>query len=196
MRLTTTDNVAQAEANIDALLARILESALPRAANTLRDQAQTAGYRKINEVYDIPARTMDQYTTLKVSTPNDLEASITVKGRGFPLSTLRPVQTKQGVTILIKRRRVLVPHAFMVARFGQHVFARGSYGGKGAVRPTGESFGRFVFGSGRLPISELYSFAPPDCLSNNDVRQTMDDRVEQQAPAVLKRELAAVARGF
>ena len=84
----------------------------------------------------------------------------------------------------------------MVAKFGQHVFVRGGYGGKGGVKPTGQSFGRFVFGKGRLPINELYSFAPPDTLNNVDVRRVMDDRIEQQAPAILKRELSAVARGF
>lgn len=197
MRLKTRDNLPEVEADLDALRDRILSVAAPRAINTLQDQAQTAGFREIKQVYDIAPATMDKYTTVKLARAGELEASITVKGRGFPLSTFKPVQNRTGVAVTIKGKRVTIPHAFMVARFGQHVFARGAYGGKGkGVRPTGETFGRFVFGRGRLPINELWTFSPPDCLANPNVKDAMDAKVEESAPKQLKRELSAIARGF
>jgi len=181
----------------------IRDIAEPRAINTLADQAEVAGDRKVAELYGISARTLQRYTTRKDARANDLEASITVKGRGFPLSEFRPVPTARGVQVTIKGRTFVIPHTFMVKRkFGRNVFARGAYGGKGISRPTGESFGRFLFdrgGIGRrhgLPINKLYTFAPPDTWSNPTVTAAMQDRVDSQAAAVLRREVAAVTRGF
>lgn len=197
MRMNSRDNLPDVERDLDALRERILITAAPRFLNTLQDQAQTAGFREIRNEYQIQPATMDRYTTVQPARAGDLEASITVKGKGFPLSTFKPVQTKQGVAVTIKGRRVLIPHAFMLERFGSHVFARGAYAGKSkGMKPTGETFGRFAFGRGRLPISELWSFAPPDCLSNGKVQGVMNDRVAEQAPKILERELKAVARGF
>lgn len=196
MRMSATCDTSKGRAQLDALRAGIEDVAKPRTANTLADQAETVGFRKIGELYGIPARRMAQYASRRDARAGDLEASITVKGRGFPLSEFRPRQTAKGVAVTIKGRTFVIPHAFMVRKFGQHVFARGAYGGKGLRKATGESFGRFAYGRTRLPINELYSFAPPDAWSNPEVVQAMDDRVESQAPSVLRREIAAVTRGF
>lgn len=196
MRLSVKVDTAKGFGQIDRLLERIEEVAKPRALNTLADQAETEGFRKIAQVYQIPARTMAQYASRKDARSGDLEASITVKGRGFPLSVFRPRQTANGVAVTIKGRTFVIPHTFMVRKFGQHVFARGAYGGKGVRRATGESFGRFTYGRTRLPINELYSFAPPDAWSNPEVTEAMNERVERQAASVLRREIAAVSRGF
>ena len=196
MRLTSRDNLSRVMADIDQFRNSITDVAAPRALNALRDQAQTAGLREIAKVYEIGPRTMEKYVTVKLATGGDLEAEITVKGRGFPLSFFRPVPTDRGVRVMVKGRTFVIPHSFMVKRFGQHVFARGSYGGKYGGTPTGERFGRFVFTKGRLPIAELYSFAPPDCLANASVTAVMDDRVAEQAASVLAREIGAARRGF
>ena len=196
MRLTSRDNLSRVMADIDQFRNSITDVAAPRALNALRDQAQTAGLREIAKVYEIGPRTMEKYVTVKLATGGDLEAEITVKGRGFPLSFFRPVPTDRGVRVTVKGRTFVIPHSFMVKRFGQHVFARGSYGGKYGGTPTGERFGRFVFTKGRLPISELWSFAPPDTLNNQQVLDAMDARVEEQGAKVLAREIAAARRGF
>ena len=94
------------------------------------------------------------------------------------------------------KRRDIAWVAFVVAKFGGNVFARGSYGGKYGGEASGESFGRFLFGRSRLPISKLFSFAPPDCLVNRMVRDAMDSKVEEQAGKVLAREIGAARRGF
>lgn len=169
---------------------------MPRAINTLRDQAQVAGLRVVSDEYDVGPRTMEKYVSVTFATPGELEATINVKGRGFPFEVFNPRQTRAGVTVTIKGKRVLVPHAFMVERFGSHVFARGGYGGKGGVLPTGEAFGRFTFGKRRLPIHELFTFGPVEAFSNPDVTTAMQDRIDEQASAVIAREIKAVVRGF
>lgn len=194
MRLTARDNAAQVERDLDRLAERIKVAGI-RAVNALAAQAERAAFAEINAVYQIPAKTMSQYASTRLASQVDAEASITVKGKGFPLSVFKPVQNRVGVSVLLKGRRITIPHAFMVPRFGQHVFARGAYGGKG-TKPTGQSFGRFQFGRTRLPINELYSLAPPDAFSNPKVVEAMDDTIAENAPKQLQRELSAIARGF
>lgn len=196
MRMTSRDNLAQVMQDIDRFASTIQSVAVPRALNALRDQAQTAGLREIAKVYEIGPRTMERYVSVKPATSGDAQTEISVKGRGFPLNVFKPVKTVTGVSVSVKGRRFTVPHAFVVAKFGGNVFARGSYGGKYGGQASGESFGRFLFGRSRLPISKLFSFAPPDCLVNRMVRDAMDSKVEEQAGKVLAREIGAARRGF
>ena len=195
MQVRVSSNIDAVMKDFDALESAIVDVAMPRALNELRDQAQVAGLREIASQYDVGPRTMEKYVSVKFATAADLEAKISVKGRGFPLADMRPRQTRAGVTVSIKGKRILVPHAFMVAKFGEHVFARGGYQGKtGGVRPTGEAFGRFQFGKGRLPLGELFTFGPVEAFGNAAVTEAMNDRVDAQAGAVLKRELRFAAR--
>lgn len=219
MRLAVRSNVDQVFKDIDAFIDQIETMAVPRVLNELADQAQTAGFRKINEIYKVPASKMKKYASVKpasASQRDQIRAEITVKGNGFPLSLFRPRKTAIGVQVTIRGRSIVVPHAFL-ARVGTGeephtgVFARGAYGGKSnkyALKLTGVSFGRFRFargervkranrwGSTELPINELFTLAPPDAFSDPDVVDAMNDRIEEQAPSVMRREIAAVKRGF
>ena len=196
MRLTSRDNLSQVMTDIDDFARSIQAVAVPRALNALREQAQTAGLREIARVYEIGPRTMERYVEVKTATGADPQAEIVAKGRGFPLNVFKPVKTATGVSVQVKSRRFTVPHAFVVAKFGGNVFARGSYGGKYGGQASGEAFGRFLFGRSRLPISKLYSFSPPDTLANRSVQDAMDAKVEEQAGKTLAREIAAARRGF
>lgn len=193
MKLRAKGNVDQVMRDFDALAAAI-EIGSARAANTLASQARVAGFRRISEVYQIGPRMMDAYATVKLAASGDLEASITVKGKGFPLSAFAPVQTRRGVSVRIKRQRFLIPHAFISAKLGGRVYARGAYGGKGLRKASAERFGRFQFGISRLPINQLFTLGPSDAFSNPDVVDAMNERVEQQYAAVLKRELKQAVR--
>lgn len=196
MGLALHSNVDQVLADAARFVAAAKAVAAPRALNALLPMARTAGLRKIADLYQIGPRTSEAWVSVKLATSGDLKATITVKGRGFPLSVFKPIQTPAGVSVLIKGKRFTIPHTFLVKRFGLHVFARGAYSGKsGGLRSTGETFGRFVYGKGRLPIQELYSFGPAEAFANADVTQAMLDRVEEQAPKVIAREVAAVRRG-
>lgn len=196
MRLTTRDNAAQVERDFDRFTEGVIKAKV-RAANALLPKVQKAGFAMVATVYQIKPSTMSQYASTQLASQGDAEASITVKGKGFPLSEFNPRQGPKGVTVTIKGRDVLFPHSFMVpSRFGRNVFARGAYGGKGVSKPSGESFGRFAFSTPRLPINKFYSFAPPDAFGNPLVVQAMDDAVAEGMGKQLERELASVARGF
>jgi hypothetical protein len=189
MRLSTRTNVDEVFAEIDRFMATVHDLAIPRALNRLRDQAQVAGLREIGRRYGVGPRTMEKYVSVTLASANDPLATVAAKGRGFTMAEMHPVKTSKGTSVLIKGKRHVIPHAFMVARFGKHVFARGAYGGKGGVRATGQGFGRFQFGKGRLPINELYTFGPATAFGNDDVTNAMQDRVEEQAAKVLRDEI-------
>lgn len=211
MRLGLRSNVDEVFKDIDAFLKTDAPLAAARTLNTLEGQATVVGFRKIAELYGVGPRTTEKYASVKLATSSDLEVEITVKGAGYPLAAFSPTQTRRGVTVKIKGRRALFHSTFLARMPNGHVgvFARGAYGGKGAtaIRVTG-GLGRFVLGRGtrvkrpnkwgssELPINELYTSSPGDTFANEDVVQAMQDRVEEQAPIVMKRELAAVRRGF
>lgn len=196
MKLKLRDNAAQVERDFDKFVEGVIRAKV-RAANTVIAQAERAGFAEIQAVYQIAPKVMSGYASTRLASQGELEASITVKGRGFPLSTFNPRPGPKGVTVTIKGRDVLFPHSFMVpSRFGRNVFARGAYGGKGVSKPSGDSFGRFAFSTPRLPINKFYSFAPPDAFSNARVIAAMDDVVANEMPKQLERELKAAGRGF
>jgi hypothetical protein len=197
VRLAIRANPDQAFTALDQFAARVQAIAVPRALNKLADQAQTAGLRAVNSIYKIGPRTMEKYVATTYAFPNKLEATLTAKGAGFPLYVFDPRQTRTGVSVSLKGRRVIIPHAFIATMPNGHVgvFARGAYGGKSnkrQLKATGAGFGRFTFGRGRLPINELYTLSPPDAFGNSDVTKAMDDRVEEQAAKVLQQEIRFV----
>lgn len=193
MRLSTSTNIDQVFADMDDYVRDAVQVAIPRALSKLADQAETAGLRKVNEIYRIGPRTFEQYVSV---TPvrgagTGFELSINTKGKGLPLYLFSPRQTKQGVTVSVKGRRFLIPHAFLARMKTGHigVFARGAYGGRGAQRITGENFGKFVFGRSRLPINEFYTFSPPEAMSNAQVVDAMQARVDEQSGKVIAQEI-------
>ena len=209
VRLSVRTNVDQVLADVERALTSVTSVAAPRALNELSDQAQTAGLRKISEIYHVGPRTTERYVSIELASPSNLQATITVKGAGFPLYAFQPRQTKAGVSVQVKGRRITIPGTFLAKTKSGHVgvFARGAYGGKSGrtLRETG-SFGRFKFGRGErvkranrwgsteLPINELFTFGPAESFGNADVTAAMQDRVEEQAANVIERNIR-YARG-
>jgi hypothetical protein len=182
MGLSLKTNLADAERQLDQL-GEAISRAKPRALNRLQSQAQTAGLKRVNEIYQIGPRTMEKYISVKFASPSVLEAVTQARGRGFALKEFHPVQTPQGVSVLLKGKRVLFPRAFVVDRFGQNIFSRGHY-----------AAGGFVHTTSRLPIQKLWTFAPSDAFANPEVVAAMDDRVEEQAAKVLQQELSFASK--
>lgn len=211
MRIALRSNVDDVFADIGKHIRDVLSIAVPRALNALETQAEIAGFRTIADKYGIGPRTTEKYASAKLATSADPEVALIVKGKGFPLVVFRPIQTKHGVSVVIKGRRVLFPHTFLARMPSGHlgVFARGAYGGKGAtvIRETGR-IGRFVLGRGKrvrrankwgsseLPINELYGSSPADMLSDQDVIDAISERIDEQAAKIIEREIAAMKRGF
>lgn len=198
MRLSISVDTSRFDSRIDGLAADILKAST-RTANRLIERAQTAGFRVVSREYGIGPRTFEQYARLTLARDGEAEASVEVRGSGLPMFQFQPRQTKRGVTVRIKGKRFLIPHAFIARMASGHigVFARGAYGGKGVLKPTGETFGgRFKFGysrrgknRGRYSINELFTFAPPDAFGNERVVDAMTRTVEDNLDAVMRREL-------
>lgn len=188
MQISVRSNAAEVLDELDAFVGDTRQ-AMRIAASRLRDQAQTVGLRKINEIYRIGPRTMERFVVVRLEDRADgIAASISARGKGFPLYLFDPRQTRAGVSVSVKGKRFVIPHTFIArmksGRVG--VFARGAYGAKGLRKPSGKTFGRFAFGVSRLPINELYTLSPPDALANPDVTEAMAKRVEEQAGKVIK----------
>lgn len=196
LRLSIKTNQAQVLSDLDAFAVGVLNVAKPRALNKLAAQAETAGMRKVAEVYGIGPRTFEKYVQVKPASESDLEADLIVAGKGFPLELFEPRQTKQGVTASVKGHRFLIQHAFIARMASGHVgvFARGAYGGKGKILATGEAFGRFQFGAKRLSINELFTFAAHDAWAAQEVIDAMDARVEEQQGAIIAHEIEFARR--
>lgn len=197
MKLAVRTNVDEVFADLDRFVEDAQSRAVPRAVNRLAEMAQTAGLRAVNEEYRIGPRAFERYLTMRLARDGEFEASIRSKGGGLPLQLFAPRQVRAGVSVMVKGRRVIVPHAFIArmksGRVG--VFARGAYGGRGLKRSTGQSFGRFAFGRSRLPINELFTFGPAEAWSSERVVGAMSDRVQDQLDKVMRRELAFALRG-
>lgn len=197
-------DVDEGFAQLDAAYKSAKEQAIPPTLNVLRDRAATSGFRVITAKSELSASLMRKYTVLKFATPGDPQAAITVKGAGFPLVLFAPRQTPQGVSVRVKGRRFIIPRTFLLTLPNGHygVFARGAYGGKSAARafrPTGQTFGKFQYGKGTLVLSgkgkraylsinELFTLSPADAFDDPDVTQAMQDRIAQDAPAVLRNQ--------
>lgn len=203
MRLSVTTNADQVLREIDDYVAR-LKRAATRAVNELAETAKVAGLREISNRYGIGPRAFEKYVTVRLARGEETGAEIVVRGRGLPLFLFQARQTKRGVSVKLKGRRFVIPHAFIKQMTSGHVgvFARGAYGGKEVLRKSGDRFGRFVFGysrrrrsdRSRFSINELFTFAPPDAFANESVTMAMVDRVEEQLGRVVKRAIAFEVR--
>lgn len=209
--LSIRTNEAEVFAAMDQFMADLQGKVGPRAANRLIGMADVAGRRKIAELYEISSRKIagDRFMEIIPANDGDIRAKAMLRsvGRGLPLILFSPrpsvVAKKRrakgsGVTVRIKGRNVFIESAFIARMPNGHigVFARGAYGGKGLGRASGKVFGRFVYGIDRLPINELYTFGMAETLAHPAVVDAMLDRVEDATPSVIKREIAAVRRGF
>lgn len=214
MRLSINVDTRTLDRRLDELEQAIL-LASTRTANALIERAKTSGFREVERVYGIGPRSFEKYARITLARGEEVVATITVKGRGLPMFHFQPRQTPKGVTVRVKGKRILIPHAFLGKMRSGHigVFARGAYGGKGSkARLSGEAFGRFQFIKGSrkvqgrraggkgakrsgLPINELYTFAPPDAFANRQVIDAMCTRIEDDAEKVMRQELRFALRG-
>lgn len=199
MRLQLKVDTQGVERAFDDIRADVLKAG-SRTANRLIERAQTAGFRVVSREYGIGPRTFEQYARVKLARDGEVVASVEVRGSGLPMWHFQSRQTKRGVTVRVKGRRFLIPHAFIARMASGHVgvFARGAYGGKGVLKPTGETFGgRFRFGysrrrksdRSRFSINELFTFAPPDAFANEKVVDAMSETVAENIDKVMRQEL-------
>lgn len=206
----------KASSNVDKVLGDLdrwqgaAAVALPVALNKLGEQGRVAGMRAIRKRYGLTIADLAPYfDVVPTGQGGPLVFKIEAKGKGFPLRIFKPREVRGaggGVSVLLVGRRVLFRHAFFMEasattrqsrrkgprRLGPnkerlgHIFARGRYGGKSGFEGTGETFGRFRYGRQRFPITLLRSTTPPSILLNPEIEGVIVDRINEQAPAILR----------
>lgn len=137
LALKLKHNLPDVLAALDKYAASVQAVARPIILNKLGDQARVAGQRVIRKTYGITIEQLGRYmSVVPAGSSGRLEFKIVAVGKGFPMSLFKPRQVPGrggGVSVVIKGRRVLIPHAFILgaARLdvegGGQVFARGSY---------------------------------------------------------------------
>lgn len=202
MQLDIRTNVEDVLRELDGFVEEVARVAVPRALNKLAKQVEVVAVRLIAEEYGVGAAQMRKYLRLALSSGPDVPARLIARGKGFPLVLFHPRggrRRDKGVTVRIKGRNVLIPHAFILALGGgdRQVFARGSYTARegGRFEPTGERMGRFRYGRRRFPISLLRTFGPPEAIRNRRVVDGMVARAKEQAAKVLTQEIRFASRG-
>lgn len=215
-RLKLSTNIDELLAQMDALERRIVDVAVPRTLNRLATVAKTECVKAVGEVYGVN-RSVGAYFGVRLASIDDRTSAVTGTGKGWPLTLFPHVDDRRpggGVIVTIKGRAIRFPHSFLKSIGGNlQVWARGSYrgaferagtggntrgvkGNRATFVPTGERFGKLAYGRRRFPITLLRSASAPDAISNGAVQDAMSKRIEDEAPAVLARNLKAAARGF
>lgn len=216
-RLRLSTNIDTLLVQLDALEQRIADVAVPRTLNRLATVAKSECLTAVGDRYGVAPRNLSPYFGVRVASVDDRTAAVTATGKGFPLTLFPHVEDRRpggGVIVTIKGHAVFFPHAFLKSIGGNlQVWARGSYRGslqragsggntrgikgkRAVFMPTGERFGKFEFGRQRFPITLLRSASAPDALSDPVVQSAMTTRIENEAPAILARNIQAAARGF
>jgi hypothetical protein len=213
MRIRAKTNADEVIGDIDRWLGDLADKVAPAVVNELADRAETVGVREVAREYGLTQRDFRKYLRRTRARAGDPEAEIRAIGPALPVGLFSPIPTAKGVSVRIKGKRILIPHAFIQKvkagdKTYQGVFARGAYGGKGVLYLQGESFGRFVFGysrrknkkqrkgSGRsrYSINELYTFGPSDAWRNETVVTAMQDRVESEMGKVMQQQIRRFVR--
>jgi hypothetical protein len=172
-----------------------------RAINHTLAKAKTASSREIRAVYSVPASYVNKALTIRKANRAQVYGFVIAQGRPIPIKVFKPRQTKEGVSVLIKKgNRQLIRGAFIATMGSGHmgVFARGTYQGgdfsfrRKRIRAAGGY--RYVNGKAQpvtndLSINELTTVSIPTAFSNNVVLNNLAKTIEQSFPDRLMHEL-------
>lgn len=190
LRVDIRHNINQAVDQLAKFSRDMADKAVTRAINKTAQQAKTSAGREIKDQYQISTRVIGRSISIRRAGRGVMQAVITATGKPLPLIAFQAKKDSRGVSVQIKGRRVVVPHAFIATMKSGHkgVFARGGY--KGGFERNGKQFGRFQFGKQRFPIGELFTFSVPQGFSNKMVKDKVVKRINEQFPKVLAQEIA------
>jgi hypothetical protein len=189
IKMDIRHDINKAASQMVKLAKDMRDVAIMRAINKTATQAKTQAGREIKDQYQISTRVIGKSITIRRAARGALDAVITAEGKPLPLIAFQARQSRGGVSVQIKGRRVTIPHSFIATMKSGHrgVYARGGY--KGSFERNGQSFGRFQFGKQRFPIGELFTFSVPQGFSNKVVQRKVIARVNEQFPKVLAQEI-------
>jgi hypothetical protein len=196
LRIDIRHNIKDAVDRLGNLSKGMADKAITRTINKTAVQGKTQATREIKEQYQISTRVVGRGISIRRAGRGVLQAVIKVEGRPLPMIAFQAKKDARGVSVVIKGRRVVVPHAFIATLKSGHkgVFARGGY--KGGFEKNGQQFGRFQFGKQRFPIGELFTASLPQGFNNKVVKDKVVKRINEQFPKVLGQEIAYLLSQF
>lgn len=168
IELNVESNINHIRLQFNNLADNIEEKATIRALNRAGDQSVTAISREIRKVYNIGAAfARRQVRTVNRANRGRLYFTIRIFSKRIPLAEFRPRQTKQGVSVMVKRgSRKLIPHAFLATMPSGHVGVFARIVGKERPDPRfrfgpGSGRARRKWGDPDIPIGELTTLSIP-----------------------------------
>lgn len=172
-----------------------------RAINHTLSKVKTASSKEIRQVYNLMARDVNQALTVRRAYPTELTGMVIAEGKPIPLRRFNPRQTKEGVSVIIKKgSRVLIKSAFLgtMPNSSTGVYARGRYQGKdfafrhqrikqaGGYKNVG---GRFQPVNNDLNINQLTSLSIPRAFAQSVVINALKKQIETEFPKRMVHEL-------
>lgn len=155
--------------------AQVSPEAVSRALNRTAERARTDVTRALVKQTGLKFGAVRKATSLWRASPGSLSAEIRAKGGYTSLKEFGPRQTKKGVSAAPWGRRQVFDHAFIVKRYGGHVYKRE--------------------GARRFPIRKLYGPAIPVEMVKGASRDAFFRAVESELPKRLDHELSRVLGG-
>ena len=180
-----------------------------RAINHTAAKAKTASSKEIRSIYNISAKDVNKSFDIRRANRAQLYAYIVSTGKPIPVHNFKPIQTKEGVSVLIKKgNRQLIKGAFLATMASGHkgIFARGTYkGGKGdfvfrnkRIRKAGGyalKNGRYQPINNDLNINEITTVSVPRAFSNQVVLRNLSNTIDREFPARMMHELSRIRKG-
>lgn len=175
-----------------------------RAINHSIAKAKTASNREIRTIYNISAKDVNAAMRLKKASRAELYALLIAQGKPIPLKKFKPVQTTEGVSVMVKKgKRQTINSAFLATMNSGHtgIFARGSYKQGGyqfrhkRITPAGgykQVGSRWQPINNDKPINTLTTTSVPLMLSQKIVLNALSKRISEDFPNRLVHELARI----
>jgi hypothetical protein len=175
-----------------------------RAINHTLAKVRTASSKEIRQVYNISAKDIRQAISITKASRSNMTGFVIAKGKPIPLKAFKPRQTKQGVSVVIKKgKRDLIRSAFLATMKSGHqgVFARGEYGSgsfafrrKRLKKAGGYSLkgGKYQPNNNDLNITEITTISVPLSFANGAVLNNLARKIEDEFPSRMVHELMRI----
>lgn len=159
IRFSITADLTAVKKSISDLKRKKVPQAAARALNKTIRAVRVEANKQIRQERALPASVVRDSLRVSLANKDKLVAAVVASGRPIPLRGYAARETRKGVTVKVSPGgRKLVKHAgnaaFMVAKFGGHVYAR--------------------TGSARLPMKKLYGPSLPATFIKEKVQSAMD----------------------
>ncbi len=153
-------------------LDKALANAARRTVNKLITKSKTEAGRRVREIYNVKAKDLNRSVKIKRANFQNMEATLTVRGRKIPVYMFSPRQTRQGVSIRIRkdRGRKVIGTSFIATMPSGHI---------GVFQRKTKK---------RYPIKELYSVSPAQMYEQEGMK-AVSEMIEKEGGKILQHEI-------